>query len=140
MIDAGNGGSIVLTGSTGGLRGISMIAHYVAAKHGLVGLMRTLMNELAPHKYPCQRHPPDRCTDPMITNDYMGEFLANTPTTPKYFVNALPVENIQPVDISNAIVYLGSEAGRYVTGVELPVDAGMSQRVWFDDGAAVVAA
>ena len=44
----------------------------------------------------------------MITNDYMGEFLGEYPDTPKYFVNALPVENIQPVDISNAIVYLSS--------------------------------
>ena len=129
MIDAGNGGSIVLTGSTGGLRGISMIAHYVAAKHGLVGLMRTLMNELAPHNIRVNVIHPTGVQTPMITNNYMGEFLGEYPDYAKYFVNALPVENIQPVDISNAIVYLSSEAGRYVTGVELPVDAGMSQRV-----------
>jgi NAD(P)-dependent dehydrogenase (short-subunit alcohol dehydrogenase family) len=128
MIDAGNGGSIVLTSSTAGIKGMTRIAHYVAAKHGVVGLMRTLANELAPHMIRVNTVHPTGVNTPMVVNDYMQRFLEGAPEMADNMQNALPVEMVEPVDISNAIVWLCSEEARYVTGVSLPVDAGFLQR------------
>jgi NAD(P)-dependent dehydrogenase (short-subunit alcohol dehydrogenase family) len=50
--------------------------------------------------------------------------LAEDPTIAGAMTNALPVERLEPVDISNAILWLVSDDARYVTGVTLPVDAG----------------
>ena len=130
----GNGGAIVLTSSTAGIKGLANLAHYVAAKHGVVGLVKTLANELAPHMirvnsvhptavdttmihneqtYPLFR--PDKSPSD-VTRDDVGEAFQS--------LNALPIEWVEPVDISNAILWLVSDEARYVTGVQLPVDAG----------------
>jgi NAD(P)-dependent dehydrogenase (short-subunit alcohol dehydrogenase family) len=70
MIEAGNGGSIIITSSTGGVKGLPGIgAHYVAAKHGVVGLMRTLANELVPHFIRVNTVHPTGVNTPMIAND-----------------------------------------------------------------------
>jgi SDR family mycofactocin-dependent oxidoreductase len=128
MIGAGNGGSIVITGSTGGVKGLPGIgAHYVAAKHGVVGLMRTLANELAPHFIRVNIVHPTGVNTPMITNDAAMQAMSAAAELVN-MQNALPVSLVEPVDISNAIVWLASEEARYVTGVSLPVDAGQLQR------------
>lgn len=127
MIEAGNGGSIVLTSSTAGVKGMAGTAHYVAAKHGVVGLMRSLANELAPHFIRVNTVHPTGVNTPMVVNDYMAEVLSD-PSAGANLQNALPVEMVEPVDISNAIVWLASDEARYVTGVSLPVDAGFLQR------------
>jgi SDR family mycofactocin-dependent oxidoreductase len=127
MIQAGNRGSIVITSSAAGLKGLTGAAHYVSAKHGLVGLMRTLANELAPHFIRVNTVHPTGVNTPMIMNDYMADALAGA-DGPINLRNALPVEVIEPVDVSNAVVWLASEEARYVTGVTLPVDAGLLQR------------
>jgi SDR family mycofactocin-dependent oxidoreductase len=128
MIEAGNGGAIVLTSSTAGIKGMERIGHYVAAKHGVVGLMRTLANELAPHNIRVNTVHPTGVNTPMVVNDYMQSFLEATPDMAANMQNALPVEMVEPVDISNAIVWLVSDEARYVTGVSLPVDAGFLGR------------
>lgn len=128
MIDAGNGGSIVITSSTAGIKGMARTGHYVAAKHGLVGLMRTLGNELAPHSIRVNTVHPTGVNTPMIDNDYVGKVMEEDPDFAANLQNAMPVEMVEPVDISNAIVWLCSEEARYVTGVTLPVDAGFLQR------------
>lgn len=127
MIDAGNGGSVVLTSSTAGIKGMTGTGHYVAAKHGVVGLMRTLANELAPHSIRVNTVHPTGVNTPMIVNDYMAQKLAE-PGGSVNLQNALPVEMVEAVDISNAILWLASDEARYVTGVSLPVDAGMLQK------------
>jgi SDR family mycofactocin-dependent oxidoreductase len=127
MIEAGNGGSIVITSSTAGIKGMTGTAHYVSAKHGVVGLMRTLANELAPHSIRVNTVHPTGVNTPMIVNDFMAQVLSH-PDTSVNLQNALPVEMVEPVDISNAIVWLASDEARYVTGVSLPVDAGFLQR------------
>jgi SDR family mycofactocin-dependent oxidoreductase len=127
MINGGNGGSIVITSSTAGVKGMSGIAHYVAAKHGVVGLMRTLANELAPHSIRVNTVHPTGVNTPMIHNPFMDEVLAQADMSAN-MQNALPVEEVQPVDISNAILWLSSDEARYVTGVMLPVDAGFLGR------------
>lgn len=128
MIDAGNGGSIVITSSTAGVKGMARTGHYVAAKHGVVGLMRTFANELAPHSIRVNTVHPTGVNTPMVVNDYIGGVIAADPDFGANLQNALPVEMVEPVDISNAIVWLSSDEARYVTGVSLPVDAGMLQR------------
>lgn len=127
IIDSGDGGSIVLTGSTGGLKGVTQIAHYVAAKHGLVGLMRTLANELAEHHVRVNVVHPTGVDTPMTQNEFMAQFTVDSGYEDN-FTNMLPVPMIEAVDISNAVVWLSSNEARYVTGIELPVDAGWSQK------------
>jgi SDR family mycofactocin-dependent oxidoreductase len=127
MIQARNGGSIVITSSTFGVKGMTGMAHYVSAKHALVGLMRTLANELAPHFIRVNAVHPTGVNTPMVVNEFMAQALSSADGSFN-LQNALPVEMVEPVDISNAIVWLASEEARYVTGVSLPVDAGFLQR------------
>ncbi|GAA3247466.1 mycofactocin-coupled SDR family oxidoreductase [Pseudonocardia petroleophila] len=127
MIDGGDGGSIVITSSTAGIKGMAGIAHYAAAKHGVVGLMRTLAIELAPHSIRVNTVHPTGVNTPMVVNDFTAQFLA-TDDGAANIQNLLPVEMVEAVDISNAVVWLASDEARYVTGVSLPVDAGFLQK------------
>ena len=130
----GNGGAIVLTSSTAGIKGLANLAHYVAAKHGVVGLVKTLANELAPHMIRVNSvHPTSVDTDMIHNEETYGLFRPDKPKSEvtreeaaESFktLNALPVEWVAPVDISNAILWLVSDDARYVTGVQLPIDAG----------------
>lgn len=128
LIDGGKGGAIVLTSSTAGLTGIGGNTPgglgYTAAKHGVVGLMRSYANYLAPYSIRVNTVHPTGVNTPMVVNDVMQEFLQSDPAMGQALANALPVPMVEPVDISNAIVWLVSDAARYVTGVTLPVDAG----------------
>lgn len=128
MIDGGRGGAIVLTSSTAGLAGIGGNTPgglgYTAAKHGVVGLMRSYANQLAEHSIRVNTVHPTGVDTPMVVNDVMQEFLQSDPQLSNAMANALPVPMLDAVDISNAILWLVSDAARYVTGVTLPVDAG----------------
>lgn len=128
MIAAGNGGSIVITSSSAGTKGMINLGHYSTAKHGLIGLMRTLANELAPHSVRVNTIQPTGVDTALLDNDHVRDFLEANPTWGDNMQNALPVELLQPVDISNAVLFLSSDEGRYVTGVALPVDAGFAGR------------
>jgi NAD(P)-dependent dehydrogenase (short-subunit alcohol dehydrogenase family) len=127
LIDRG-GGAIVITSSTAGITGIGGGGPgglgYTASKHGVVGLMRSYANVLAPHNIRVNTVHPTGVNTPMIVNDFMAEFLAQLPDAEGALTNALPVAMLEPVDISNAILWLVSDDARYVTGVTLPVDAG----------------
>lgn len=128
MIDQGDGGAIVITSSTAGLSGIGAgtpgMLGYTASKHGVVGLMRSYANQLAQHMIRVNTIHPTGANTPMVVNDAMQEFLAATPGLSDGIPNAMPVPMIEAVDLSNAVLFLVSDAGRYVTGVTLPVDAG----------------
>jgi SDR family mycofactocin-dependent oxidoreductase len=130
----GRGGSIILTSSTAGLKALQNMAHYVAAKHGVVGLMRTLALELAPDMIRVNSVHPTGVNTDMIQNaptyalfapdleekDRTKERMAERFQA----LDALPIPWVEPVDISNAVLWLASDESRYVTGVTLPVDAG----------------
>jgi SDR family mycofactocin-dependent oxidoreductase len=130
----GRGGSIVLTSSTAGLKAYENMAHYVSAKHGVVGLMRTLALELAPDMIRVNSVHPTSVNTDMIQNAatyaLFAPDLAEQDRTKDTLagrfqaINALPVPWVEPVDISNAVLWLASDESRYVTGVTLPVDAG----------------
>ncbi|OKH77841.1 mycofactocin-coupled SDR family oxidoreductase [Mycolicibacterium sp.] len=126
MIAAGNGGCIAITSSSAGTKGMVNLGHYVTAKHGVVGLMRTLANELAEHSIRVNTIHPTGVRTKLLDNDHIRDFLAAHPEWDSNISNALPVDLLEPEDISNAIVWLASDEGRYVTGVALPVDAGFA--------------
>jgi SDR family mycofactocin-dependent oxidoreductase len=131
MIERGRGGAVVLTSSTQGLsgkggNGSPGLTAYTAAKHGLVGLMRSFTHWLAPHSIRVNTVHPTGVNTPMVVNEVIGQYLAEHPDTAAALQNLLPVPMVEPVDISNAILWLVSDDARYVTGVTLPVDAGFS--------------
>jgi SDR family mycofactocin-dependent oxidoreductase len=132
MKERGQGGAIVLTSSTAGNNGIGGPTRgglgYTAAKHGVVGLMRSYANVLAPYSIRVNTVHPTGVNTPMVVNDAMQEFLAQDPQMSNSMANALPVAMVEPVDISNAIAWLVSDDARYVTGVTLPVDAGFTNK------------
>jgi SDR family mycofactocin-dependent oxidoreductase len=132
MIQRGKGGAIVLTSSTAGINGIGGPTRgglgYTAAKHGVVGLMRSYANVLAPHNIRVNSVHPTGVNTPMVVNDVMQEFLQADPSMGQAMANALPVDLIEPVDVSNAILWLVSDEARYITGVTLPVDAGYTNK------------
>jgi (+)-trans-carveol dehydrogenase len=128
----GRGGSIILTSSAAGLMAMENIGHYVSAKHGVVGLMRTLALELAPDNIRVNSLHPTMVNTPMIMNDPTYRLFRpdlENPTVddagPAFLtLNALPIKWVEPVDISNALLFLASDEARYITGVTLPIDAG----------------
>ncbi|MQA03782.1 MAG: mycofactocin-coupled SDR family oxidoreductase [Streptosporangiales bacterium] len=132
MIERGAGGAIVLTSSTAGLNGIGGNTPgglgYTAAKHGVVGLMRSYANYLAQYSIRVNTVHPTGVSTPMVLNDAIGAFIESDPALSKAMANALPVDMVEPVDISNAIVWLVSNDARYVTGITVPVDAGFTNK------------
>lgn len=136
MIEQGEGGSIIITSSVAGLKGpipsMGMksdgMLGYIAAKHGVVGLMRSYASCLGPHQIRCNSIHPTGVKTGMVLNPEFLAMLEEMPEFGQALTNVLPVSMVDPVDISNAIVYLASEAGRYVSGVTLPVDGGLMVR------------
>ncbi len=131
---AAGGGSMILTSSAVGLKASQNVGHYGAAKHGVVGLMRTLALELADDMIRVNSVHPTGVDTPMIMNDSLYRQMvpdAAHPTREDVIpimsaMNALPVPWVDPIDISNAVLFLASDEARYVTGVTFPVDAGLT--------------
>ena len=132
ILAGGRGGSIVLTSSVGGLKSYPFAGHYVAAKHGVVGIMRTLAIELAQENIRVNSVHPTQVNTPMIMNDATYKMFRPDLENPgpddfaplSQMMNTLPVPWVEPEDISNAVLFLASDEARYITGVTLPVDAG----------------
>ncbi len=136
MIAGGRGGAIVITSSGASLRGVPNIADYVAAKHAIVGLVRTLALELGPYCIRVTNLAPTNTGTPMLLNqDTYNLFRPDKApnATHQDFVeaaktmHALPIPYVEAIDVSNALVFLASDEARYVTGITLPVDAGFTQ-------------
>ena len=126
---AAGGGSIICTSSTAGIKGLPYLAPYVAAKHGVVGIARTMANELAAHKIRVNTVHPTGVDTPMGTGlGGLEALIGRDPNLGPIYVNALPVEIVDPRDISNAVLFLASDEARYVTGLEFTVDAGNTIR------------
>jgi SDR family mycofactocin-dependent oxidoreductase len=126
---AAGGGSIICTSSTAGIKGLPYLAPYVAAKHGVVGIARTMANELARHKIRVNTVHPTGVDTPMGTGlGGLEPLLARDPNLGPIFMNTLDVQAVDPVDVSNAVLFLASDEARYVTGLELTVDAGNTTR------------
>ena len=128
LVEAG-GGSLILVSSVAGLKGQPFLAPYVASKHGMVGVMRTLANELAARSIRVNTIHPTGVDTPMLVG--MAGLTARieaSPDTGSVFLNSLPVDVVAPSDVSDAVLYLASDESRYVTGLTMTVDAGSSAR------------
>jgi SDR family mycofactocin-dependent oxidoreductase len=133
LLASNRGGVIIFTSSTAGLRGFGGLQGgglgYAASKHGIVGLMRTLANALAPMSIRVNTVHPTAVNTMMAVNPAMTEFLENYPDGGPHLQNPMPVGLLEPEDISAAIAYLVSDEARYVTGVTFPVDAGFCNKL-----------
>jgi SDR family mycofactocin-dependent oxidoreductase len=126
------GGSTVLTGSVGAHKALAHTGHYIAAKHGVVGLMRAFAVELGQHRIRVNSVHPSQVNTPMTMNDVTFKLFRPDLENPgpddfapfSQMTHTLPVPWVEAVDISNAVLFLASDESRYVTGVSLPVDAG----------------
>lgn len=128
MIKHGQGGAIVLTSSTGGMLGTGLPAAgmlgYTAAKHGVIGLMRSWANYLAPHFIRVNSVAPTTVKTPMANMGDVATIIKHAPELASALANAMPIDAVEPIDVSNAIAWLVSDEARYVTGSVIPVDAG----------------
>jgi SDR family mycofactocin-dependent oxidoreductase len=133
IIKGGNGGAIVLTSSTAGLKPLHTLGHYVASKHGVIGLARNLANELAPHKIRVNAIAPTNVDTVMLKNPGVYKMFRpdlDNPTAddayPGFVEHHLLKEPwIDPDDVTEAILWLVSDTGRYVTGTTLSIDLGL---------------
>jgi SDR family mycofactocin-dependent oxidoreductase len=137
MVEGGRGGSVVMTSSIGGVQGLLQCPHYVASKHAVIGLMRSLANELAPHRIRVNAVCPTNVNTPMIQNPANYRTFRPDLEEPRSEdivgvaaeMHLLDVPWVEPEDVTAAVVWLASDAARYLTGVALPVDAGLLQKV-----------
>lgn len=126
MIDQAAGGSIIITSSTAGTKGLPFLGHYAASKHAVVGLMRTLANELGEYSIRVNTIHPTSVDTPMGHDPEMESFIDAHPKLSSVLRNgnALPVSQLDPNDVSEAVLWLAGSGSRYVTGAVIPVDAG----------------
>ncbi|MBO0849506.1 MAG: mycofactocin-coupled SDR family oxidoreductase [Pseudonocardia sp.] len=139
MIERGQGGSLVLTSSTAGLRGFANMVHYTAAKHGVVGIMRTMVQEVSQYNIRCNTVHPTAVDTDMIQNKPMYQlFLPDAKpeelTRENYgaafqALHTMPHPWVEARDISNAVLWLASDESRYVTGQTIAVDLGFLEKV-----------
>ena len=128
LLEAG-GGSIILISSTAGLKGQPFLAPYVVSKHGMVGVMRVLANELAAQSIRVNSIHPTGVDTPMLVGlGGLTERIEASPDTGSIFLNSLPVDVVSSEDVSDALLYLASAESRFVTGLTLTVDAGSTAR------------
>ncbi|KUI26693.1 mycofactocin-coupled SDR family oxidoreductase [Mycobacterium sp. GA-2829] len=132
ILAGGRGGSIILTSSVGGLKAYPHTGHYVAAKHGVVGLMRTFAVELGAQNIRVNSVHPTNVNTPLFMNDGTMKLFRPDLENPGpedmkvvgQLMHTLPIGWVEPEDIANAVLFLASDEARYITGVTLPVDGG----------------
>jgi len=133
----GRGGSIIMTGSTAGTRPIGGLGAaglaYTASKWALKGIAKQMALALAPEMIRVNVIHPTGVLSGMTMNEAMLALQAEAMSGGDASViaamaNAMPVEILEPSEISNAVAFLVSDEARYITGIDLPVDAGFTVR------------
>ena len=131
----GPGGSIVLVGSAASLRPSPGYAAYGASKHGLIGLMRAMVLEVAPRGIRVNAVHPGIVDTPMFHNPAMYKLLAGDEYASREVIadilrpnSPMRVPWVEPCDISAAVAFLCSDEARYITGANLAVDAGAAAK------------
>jgi (+)-trans-carveol dehydrogenase len=132
ILEGGRGGSIILTSSVGGLKAYPHTGHYVAAKHGVVGLMRTFAVELGAQNIRVNSVHPTNVNTPLFMNEPTMKLFRPDLENPGpedmkvigQLMHTLPIGWVEPEDIANAVLFLASDEARFITGVTLPVDGG----------------
>lgn len=129
MIRQGWGGSIIMTSSTAGRKGLPFKAHYSAAKHGVVALCGVMAAELGEHNIRVNTIHPAGVNTTMVTDRHLQELIASkAETLGPIFMNSLPLIFMQPEDVSRYVVFLASDDSRYSTGSQFVVDMGNTSR------------
>jgi SDR family mycofactocin-dependent oxidoreductase len=130
MIEQGAGGSIVITSSTAGLSGMhdgtGGIAAYCASKHGVVGLMRGYAKLLGRHNIRVNTVHPMGVATPMVVNEQFQRFHSDHSDVVEISPRLLPISVLEPQDVTDAVLWLVSDEARAITGIALPVDAGVT--------------
>jgi SDR family mycofactocin-dependent oxidoreductase len=127
MIEAGNGGSIVVVSSSAGLKATPGNGHYAAAKHGLVGLTNSLAIELGEFGIRVNSIHPYSVDTPMIEPDLMMQIFAEHP----HYVHSFGPMLLQPNgfmeadEVSDVVVWLAGAGAGTLTGAQIPVDKGV---------------
>jgi SDR family mycofactocin-dependent oxidoreductase len=130
MLDAGHGGSVVITGSTSSFRGVAYDVDllnpgqigYGAAKHGVIAIMKNFARALGQYDIRVNMVAPAGVRTPMVVNDAFSDLRSSSP--PGWMANAMNTDLAEPADISDAVAWLLSGEARYVTGTAIPVDSG----------------
>lgn len=129
MLAGERGGAIVITSSIAGLKPVMACTHYTAAKHGIVGVMKTLARELAPHMIRVNTIHPTGVDSPMSNNEFFATWMQENPELADPMRgNMMPVDSMPVEDVSSAVAWLVSDEAKWVTGVALPIDAGFLVR------------
>lgn len=126
LVDAG--GSLILISSSAGIKGTPLHLPYTASKHGVVGLSKALANELAAQSVRVNTVHPTGVETGMRPESMQKILGESRPDLIPIFMNALPAVMAEPIDISNAVLFLVSDESRFVTGLEFKVDAGVTLR------------
>jgi (+)-trans-carveol dehydrogenase len=129
-------GSLILTSSTCGVKALGWMPHYNSAKHGVMGLTRSLALDLGPYFVRANAVLPSTVNTPMIHNDPSYRIYRPDLENPTredamagfYEHNAMPLPYVEPEDVSEAVLFLASDASRYITGIGLPIDLGTIQK------------
>ncbi len=129
-------GSLILTSSTCGVKALGWMGHYNAAKHGVMGLTRSLALDLGPYFVRANAVLPSTVNTPMIHNEASYRIYRpdlENPTRHEamagfYDHNAMPLPYVEPEDVSAAVLFLASDAARYITGIGVPIDLGTIQK------------
>ncbi|MGC4963221.1 mycofactocin-coupled SDR family oxidoreductase [Gordonia sp. DT101] len=132
LLASGNGGSVVLTSSVGGAKAYPNTGHYIAAKHGVIGLMKSFAVELGAESIRVNSVLPTNVNTPMFMNEGTMKLFRPDLENPgpedmkivAQMMHVLPIGWVEPEDISNAVLFLASDESRFITGVALPVDGG----------------
>jgi SDR family mycofactocin-dependent oxidoreductase len=121
-------GVIINNSSIAGLRGMNRLSHYAASKWGLTGLTKSWAIELAPHNIRVVAIHPTGVNTPM--NDGLAAMEGATPheIAERSAGNLLPVPWIEADDVAGSVVFLVSDAARYITGSSFVLDAGLLAR------------
>jgi (+)-trans-carveol dehydrogenase len=130
--ESGPGSSVVVTSSIRGVSAMQNVSHYNAAKHGVIGLTKTFAMEFGAEGIRANCVMPTQCATDMIFNEPTYALFCpeeEHPTKEQAAVvsrgtHVLPVDWIEPDDVSNVVLFLASEEARYVTGILMPVDCG----------------
>lgn len=134
LMAAGTGGSVIIISSLAGFKGLANVAAYTTAKHGIVGLMKVLANELGPHGIRANTIHPNSIDTAMVKNTAayklfrpdLDEPAAEDAEPAFASLNPMGKAWIEPEHVSNAVAFLASDESYYVSGAQLPVDGGAS--------------
>jgi len=125
-------GRVVIIGSSASLIGYPNVGHYVAAKHGVLGLTKSLALEQAANGITANCVCPTGVHTPMLENEALYEVMSpDNPTLEAALetlqsLNPIPEPWLEPEEVSKLVLFLASDDSRYITGAEMKIDMGLT--------------